>query len=146
MTQPALITYRKAKPEDLDFLRELRRQTMFDVVTRHHPWIEEAQEHRLRTDFDAVEIVLLGDQAIGMLKVMRREDHLELMQIQLLPKCQNLGIGTKIVRRVQQQASEAGLPVVLHSYASNRALALFRRLGFEEAASTQHFRGLRWNG
>lgn len=146
MTQPAEVTYRKVLTEDMDFLRQLRRQTMYEVVTRHHPWIEEVQEHRLRTDLDSALIVRLGSEDIGMFKVARREDHIELMQIQIVPKLQGLGIGTRIVQGLQAEAGKAGLPLVLNSYATNSALDLFRRLGFEEAASTKHFRGLRWTG
>jgi ribosomal protein S18 acetylase RimI-like enzyme len=146
MTQLPAISYRKAQDEDLEFLRQLRRLTMREVVARHHPWGDEAQEHRLRTDLDSARIIQVKGKDVGLIKVVRREDHMELMQLQLLPEWQNIGIGSMLIRELQAEAAEAALPLVLHSYATNRAIALFQRLGFEIAASTQHFRGMRWTG
>lgn len=138
------ISYRDARDSDFPFLRELRQLTMKALVQQHRPWIEAEQEQRLRSAMDCALIIRSGQRDIGLLKVVRRDQHIELLQLQLLPEWQNLGIGSQIILDLQAEAAAAGLPLVLNTFASSRAIPLFERLGFTHAANTEHFRGMRW--
>lgn len=139
------ISYRDATDADFPFLRELRLLTMKTLVQRHRAWIEAEQEQRLKSAMDCALIIQNERKDIGVLKVVRRDNHIELLQLQLMPEWQNLGIGSKIILDLQAEAAAAGLPLVLNTFASSRAIALFERLGFAHAASTEHFRGMRWS-
>lgn len=139
------IAYRDVQEGDMDFLRQLREQTMREVVERHRPWNAAEQENRLRTALDSCLIIRSPEKDIGLLKVVRRHNHIELVQLQIAPAWQGRGLGSRIVQDLQAEAAAADLPVVLHVYATSRALGLFLRLGFQVSASMEHFRGLRWS-
>lgn len=139
------ISYREVSQADLVFLRSLRETTMREVVEQHRPWVESEQEQRLLTAMENGLIIRSADADIGLLKVVRCHNHVELMQLQLEPAWQGKGIGSRIVQDLQAECAAAGLPLVLHVYASSRAARLFERLGFYEVVSTGQFRGLRWS-
>ena len=52
------------------------------------------------------------------------------------PRYQNLGVGTAILRETLLTARDLGLPVYLQVLRDNRAAVLYERLGFEEYAQT----------
>ena len=134
------ITFRSAETEDLEFLRALRFSTMREVVLRHKPWRGGEQDERVVAHFDCARIIQAAGRDIGLLKVVRRPDQVELVQIQLLPEFQGQGIGTKVIESLQEE----DLPIVLSVYASNRALNLYSRLGFKIVARFEHSYTLRW--
>jgi ribosomal protein S18 acetylase RimI-like enzyme len=143
MTSPR-ITFRSATESDADFMRALRLATMRDVVLRHRPWCEEEQDQRVLVHFDCARIIQADGSDIGLLKVVREHDHVDLIQIQLLPSFQGLGIGTKVIRDLQEECGAAGVSIVLDVYASNRALKLYTRLGFEIIEHLEHSYTMRW--
>jgi predicted N-acetyltransferase YhbS len=94
--------------------------------------------------FDEAKIILIGGVAAGLLKVFDEAPDVHLSQIQLLPEFQGRGIGSQLVEEVIRKAHARQKAVTLHVFKSNRALALYRRLGFIESSEDQHsFRMIR---
>ncbi len=140
------ISYREVRETDWDFLWKLREATMRAVVERHRAWDTLEQEKRLRMALQGGLVISSNGLDIGMLKIERRHNHIELVQLQLEPAWQGRGIGSKIVEDLQAEAAAAGLPLVLHLHASSRAMHLFERLGFGVSGTLGPFHGLRWEG
>jgi len=91
--------------------------------------------------FDVVEV---GGRPIGRLYVDRHADDIRIIDISLLPQHRNAGIGTALVRAVQDEAAVSGRTVSLHVAMDNPAAGLYERLGFLLAADLGVYRLLEW--
>jgi ribosomal protein S18 acetylase RimI-like enzyme len=76
-------------------------------------------------------IVLLDSKPVGRLWVAPREGELHLVDIAVHPDLQSKGIGTVLVKRLQQEAVNARLPIRCTVFRFNPgSLRFHRRLGF----------------
>ena len=115
---------------DLPFLRELRRITMMEAVTRQHPWVDEEQDRRVAVHLASAKIITVDGCFAGMVKVLRNRSRIRLSQIQLLPEYQGRGIGTAIIRELQEECRQRGIPLRLNVLEKNNAVRLYQSLGF----------------
>ena len=102
----------------------------------------EAQGNFHASDFPNAsdEVILLGSQPIGRLTVDRRVDEIRLIDLALLPDYRKRGLGSQIVRNLQEEAALQRKPLRLQIIRFNRALGLFERLGFTRTSETgTHF-------
>ena len=76
------------------------------------------------------QVVVCDGQPVGRMIVDRCSDAIRLVDIALLPGYRNAGIGSELLRRLLDEAAAAGKLVILHVARSNRARALYQRLGF----------------
>jgi ribosomal protein S18 acetylase RimI-like enzyme len=67
---------------------------------------------------------------VGYAAVVRAADHDFLHELALLPHAQSRGIGTAVVRSLQDDARRRGVPLRLSVHDDNRARGLYERLGF----------------
>jgi ribosomal protein S18 acetylase RimI-like enzyme len=67
----------------------------------------------------------------GRLILDRAPDHFHIMDIALLPEYRGRGIGTALLQLVLSEAAVKQLPVRLFASSGERAMGLYRRLGFE---------------
>jgi ribosomal protein S18 acetylase RimI-like enzyme len=75
--------------------------------------------------------VLLDQAPIGRLYLHVADNELRVVDIGLLAEYRNQGIGSQVMRAVQEAAAEGGLPVRLSVLHSNRAARFYERLGFK---------------
>ncbi len=106
------------------------------------PWDDAAKEAFLRAQLAAQsasyerypsrshQVVLLGGEPVGRLYLARTDREVLILDISLLPEHRCRGIGTALLRDVLDEAASAGKRVRIHVERSNRALRLYRRLGF----------------
>lgn len=144
MTRTSTTRFRQATEDDLAFLVNLRRLSMSDVVMRHQPWREDEQLSRVRSDYHAARIIEQDGRSVGLLKVVHGIGHVHLSQIQLLPPHQSQGIGTKIILELQAECEPLEMPITLHAFSSNRAIALYSRLGFKIVDASEESLTMRW--
>lgn len=132
-----VLSYRKAHPEDIAFLLKLRRETMEAHLQQAGYHLSE-EEHlkRIHYQFDAIQIVLIKEEAIGMLKVRLNANSYEIIQIQISPKFQNKGIGRKLIDTIIESAKAKKLSVTLSVLKQNKALGLYQKLGFKIISTT----------
>jgi ribosomal protein S18 acetylase RimI-like enzyme len=93
----------------------------------------EAQRSDHITRFPGAEhsIIISDDEPIGRIWIDRRVTEIRLLDIAILPRWQNTGIGTTLLEGLQHQATVAGLSLRHSVYATNHdALRFYRRLGF----------------
>jgi ribosomal protein S18 acetylase RimI-like enzyme len=82
-------------------------------------------------------LVLVGGEPVGRLWVARLAGELRLVDVALLPHFRGTGLGTELVRALQAEASEAGLPLRLSVARDNPAWRLYARLGFTQVGAAE---------
>jgi ribosomal protein S18 acetylase RimI-like enzyme len=105
-----------------------------------------AQDHEYRRhnpdgSFDVIEV---DGVPAGRLYVDRRPGDLRIVDIALLPAYRGRGIGAMLVRGLQEAAASEGRIVSIHVEHSNRAAALYERLGFKLAEDLGVYRRMEW--
>jgi ribosomal protein S18 acetylase RimI-like enzyme len=150
------VTLRRARPDDLPLLRRVyagARQAELASLD----WNDAQREWFVGMQFDLQarafaqaypeaqhEVVLCAGQPVGRLIVDRSSDAIRLVDIALLPDHRNAGIGSELLRRLLDEAAAAGKPVMLHVAKSNRASALYQRLGFFVSARDDVYLEMQW--
>jgi ribosomal protein S18 acetylase RimI-like enzyme len=77
-----------------------------------------------------VQIILMADQPIGRLYLIRWPTEIRIVDIALLPEYRRRGIGSAFLRDILAEGQRLGLPVTIHVERFNPALRLYERLGF----------------
>ncbi|HEY1784246.1 MAG TPA: GNAT family N-acetyltransferase [Pirellulales bacterium] len=131
---------RGATEADADFLYDLNRQTMRDYVCQTWgDWDETFQTRLFAEKFVPAEnqIIVLGDQPIGLLSVQRSPEHIFVRALEIAPAWQRGGVGTAIMVQLLAEAREHGMPLELQVLKVNAdARRLYERLGFHQTGET----------
>jgi GNAT superfamily N-acetyltransferase len=146
------IGLRPATTEDEGFLLAVFKSSRGDDL-RELGWDEdrideflgmqfEAQQRLYQNDYQRADeqIVLYEHQPAGRLTVERRDHEIRCVEVALLPAHRNTGIGTFLIRQLQDEARLANKPLRLGVIRFSRAVSLFERLGFVRTSETgTHF-------
>jgi len=141
------VTHRAARGDDLGFLLRLRTLTM--AVHQHNSGATETPEQqraRVLSHYECAEILEVEGAPIGLWKVVRSPAEWKLVQVQLLPSHQGVGIGSSLVRSLVAEAKARAVPVSLNVLRANPARRLYERLGFRVVAETEHAYHMRFEG
>jgi GNAT superfamily N-acetyltransferase len=125
----AAIALRPATPADAEFCYRLHKAAMGDYITATWGWDEQVQRafHDHAFNPHRWQIITAGQVSIGMLDIEYRPGEICLSRI---------GIGSRIIRALLEEAERTGQDLVLDVLTVNRrAQALYRRLGLTEVAS-----------
>lgn len=138
MDNNELISFRIAKEQDYEFLYSMHIATMKEYVDKTWGWDDTAQQGFFRKGFepDKLEIITLDNKDIGMISIEDREEDVFLRAIEILPEYQKQGIGTYIVQKLINKASQNNKAVFLYVLKVNPAQNLYKRLGFEKITET----------
>ena len=102
----------------------------------------EAQQRFFESEYKraADEIVLWAGEPAGRLVVERREHEIRFIDLALLPEHRNSGLGTLLIRKLQDEARRVRKPLRLQVIRFNRAFNLLERSGFVRTSETgTHF-------
>lgn len=126
------LEFRTARENDIDFLLELRLQTMDEHLRAMGIRFSRA-EHRERVlfEFEHARVVMVDRIDVGMVKYLARDGALYLQQLQVLPAFQGKGVGAAVLERLLREADERAMPMALSVLKKNPALKLYERFGFE---------------
>ncbi len=83
--------------------------------------------------------------SIGRLYVARWEKEIRIVDIALLPEHRGTGIGTKLLRELQEEARSVGKSLTIHVERFNPALRLYERLGFKQVEDKGVYLLMSWN-
>ena len=148
MTPECDVHLRRSAPEDSDFVLNLRRRTLMDLVIRSWGSWDDDRQHRYAERLVASEstrVARCGGVDIGILCVEEQDGGLVIETIGLLPEYQGQGIGSRLVRDVCREASARGISVSLEVQKANRrARSLYERLGFTTAGETEMGLAMMW--
>ena len=136
------ITLRDACENDAAFLLEVYGSTRADELALV-PWSDEQKKAFLRFQFDAqhgfyhdqypqasYNIILQDSEPVGRLYVLREEDLIRIMDITVLHRYRNAGVGTSLIRELLTEGAQTRKPVHIWVEHFNPSLRLFERLGF----------------
>ena len=141
------VTTRPAAEADIAFAREAHHEAYRDVVIRQFgAWDEPVQDgffDRSWQDRDH-EMILHDGQPCGYTSVEFLDDSVHLREFVIHPAFQGQGIGTAFLQTLCARAAARGLPVKLGVFHENRAIALYRRLGFEAFDRTETHVLMQW--
>jgi ribosomal protein S18 acetylase RimI-like enzyme len=135
------LSLRPVTPADDAFLFELYASTREDIAAlglgdarrtalMHVQFMAQRNGYRLRFPNAEHQVVLVNGQQVGRLWVAREPGELRLVDISLLPAHRNTGVGTSLLRSLQEEAVLAGKPVRLSVARESPARRLYERLGF----------------
>lgn len=154
--QAQSVTLRAAQEDDLPLLRRVYASTR-QAELASFDWDEAQRAWFLGMQFDLQarafaraypeadwQVVVCDGQPSGRLIVDRCSHSIRLVDIALLPDYRSAGIGSELLRRLLDEATAAGKPVVLHVARSNPAGALYQRLGFVVSARDEVYLEMQW--
>lgn len=143
-------------PEDQNFLAEVYADSRAGEMARTG-WPADEVAAFLRSQFDLQDaqyrrlypgaeflVVESGGVRAGRLYLCQFADRLQLMDIALLHPYRGKGIGTALMRQVQQRAEGLGLPVRLYVERDNPARRLHVRLGFRPIGEHGLYELMEW--
>jgi len=131
------IGFRKVKHEDLAFLLSLRRKTMTQhLLAAGIRMTDEEHLLRIKENFYESHIILADRKPIGLLKIgvvalNNTHKSLHIKQLQIMPKYQGRGVGSRVLMVVKKRALQLCLPITLNVLLKNPARALYLRHGFQ---------------
>lgn len=131
---------RTATSSDTEFARTTHHAAYRDVVSRQFGAWDEALQDRLFEEQwmpDKFEIILCDGNPCGFLSIEDRPDHIYISEIVIAPQFQRRGIGSRLFNKEMQRGREAKSPLRLQVLRENRAIELYRRLGFKECGTTE---------
>jgi GNAT superfamily N-acetyltransferase len=147
---------RTATPEDEQFLRAVYASTRAEELARV-PWSDEqkrgftdmqfaAQDADYRRNYPDAQYSVIEVQGIaaGRLYVDRCKKEIRIIDIALLPEHRRAGIGTKLLRALQDEACSAGKALTIHVEKFNPARSLYQRLGFQQIEDKGVYLLLEW--
>jgi ribosomal protein S18 acetylase RimI-like enzyme len=151
------LTFRRVTEADRPFLLRLYASTRTDELAVV-PWPDEQkaaflkmQEHAQHTDYsrnyaDADWLIIVRDAMdVGRLYLHRRERMHHIIDIALLPEHRNKGYGGALLRDLLDETAAADKPMTIHVEKNNRAMMLYRRLGFVSVEEQGVYELMRWS-
>ncbi len=137
------VTLRPATADDADFFYAVYASTRAEELAVTG-WSEEQKTQFCRMQFTAqtthyvrhypvaqVSVIERAGTPAGRLYVDRTTGDIGIIDIALLPEHRGAGIGTKLLRELQDEARAAGQALSIHVEKFNPALRLYARLGFK---------------
>jgi len=147
---------RPVAESDRDFLLALY------ASTRAHemqlvPWTPEDKAAFLEMQFRAqdqfyrqnypearYDVLEIDGQPAGRLYVDSRSEEIRIIDIAIVPAQQSRGIGTQLLRELQDAAAASGRAVTIHVDLDNRALRFYERLGFRGVEQRGGYLFMQW--
>jgi GNAT superfamily N-acetyltransferase len=151
-----IITVRPEQPQDESFLFELYASTRQEELDAWG-WPPEMRRSFLTMQFKAsqgyhaafpdaeFQIVRLDGVNAGRIIIHRTREELRLVDIALLPKYRNGGIGASLLQRIFGEAAATKQPLRLKVLKDSRARRFYKRLGFEKTGETELHLEMEWH-
>lgn len=133
---------RQSSAEDAPIFYDVINQTMREfIILTWGAWDEErVQREAEQKSLDPkAQIIQVDGVSAGVFVVERCLTHIQLEQIYLLPKYQQMGIGTALLNSLIAEAKQFQIPVCLRVMVVNPAKSFYERLGFVTTEATAEF-------
>jgi len=141
------VTLRPATKADSEFARSVHHRAYHDVVVRQFGvWDEATQDKFFQDGWNnpGHEIVYFDGVPCGYVRYERLEDEIRGHELVLLPEYQGKGIGSFLLSKMIQEATEHNFTVTLQVLTKNRASELYLKLGFKKVGHTDTHTLMRW--
>ena len=150
------VTLRVVTDADRDFILSVYGSTREDELATTD-WSSEQKSEFCRQQFEAqdahyrahypgatYDLILADGVPAGRLYVDRWDREIRIMEITLLPVTRGRGIGSALLRELQEETRETGKLLSIHVERFNPALTLYQRLGFTLAEDKGVYLLLHW--
>mgnify|MGYP000380332221 CR=1 FL=1 len=128
----AKVTFVTATADDVDFLLELRKLTMTEhLLAAGFSTSDEYHLARIHEHYNDSLIIFIDEQKAGLVKLSKMAASLHIRQLQILPRFQNKGIGSLVLKSVIKKGQSLNLPITLNVLLENPAKGLYQRHGFK---------------
>lgn len=141
------ITKRPATEADKEFSRLAHHRAYQAVVIQQFgSWSGKMQDEFFNNDWSGAnyEIILCDEKPCGYLCLENREADIHIRELVIVPAYQGRGVGTHILQSAIEQAKTRQVPVRLGTFHSNKAVELYRKLGFREFGKTETHILMEW--
>jgi ribosomal protein S18 acetylase RimI-like enzyme len=148
---------RPITPEDDSFLARLYASTREQELAQTN-WSDEQKAMFCRMQFNAqtadyqrnypdasFDVIERDGVAAGRLLVLREDEKIHVIDIALMPEHRGAGIGTKLLRELQEEARAGGKSLSIHVEQFNPARRLYERLGFRQVEEKGVYLLLHWS-
>ncbi|MAT41909.1 MAG: GNAT family N-acetyltransferase [Anaerolineaceae bacterium] len=108
----------------------------------------QAQRKHYREYYADAEFLIIEEagQPVGRLYLQDRGQEIRIVDIALVPSVRGKGIGTSILKHLQEAAQNKQQYLGIHVERFNPALHLYRRLGFREVEDKGVYFFMEWRG
>ncbi|MFL4990386.1 MAG: GNAT family N-acetyltransferase [Microvirga sp.] len=132
-----MITLRPALSADYSFALSLYVQTIKPLAIAWMAWVDHEQEAQFASLWrpDDTWIITLNGQEIGWVEFRQTGDETFLKQLYVAPLHQRRGIGSQVMRRLNEQGRTAK-SMALFVLKNNPAFRFYKRHGFEVVQET----------
>lgn len=131
---------RDASDKDIDFLLDLRRETIKSYIDDIWGWDEAFQRKEFDENFcsDLNKIITLDGVDIGVLEINESAYELNITELELLSEFQGKGIGSLILKDQIRKANEMKKTINIGTFKSNiDAIRLYEKLDFRIIDETE---------
>ena len=134
------IVSRSPLDNEKEFVRNIHHRGYRDVVVAQFgSWDEQRQDQFFEQKWANANMSVLevDGTACGFATVEEHPAEVRLVEIVIDPDSQGRGIGTAFVQQLIDRAKDLDLAVRLQVLIENRAIELYRRMGFKEYDATE---------
>jgi GNAT superfamily N-acetyltransferase len=110
-------------------------ELMYQGFIRHYSSLAPVSDDRL---------ILLNNESIGRMILLQTREEIRLADLAILPEYRQRGIGSALIGQVQTESMMSKRPVRLQVAQFDRALGLYRRLGFYKTDVEGPYIHLEW--
>lgn len=132
-------TSRPATVDDVEFIFGLRVKTMKPLFEATLGWNEPKEYEKAGEALAYTEIILVGQQRAGVIKVIPGNGELHLHQMQILPELQKKGIGAELVRKTIERSEQSRMPITLCVMKHSPAKRIYEHFGFVVTQDFQYY-------
>lgn len=108
-------------------------------------WMAQTQSYRLLYPGADHQIIAVDQVKAGRLILDRTDSAIHVVDVSLLPAFRSQGIGTGILRQLQQEAVQQKKTISLSVHVSNPAKRLYDRLGFSVVSGDGVYVRMQWS-
>jgi len=140
------VSRRPARMEDYGFALALYLKSTKPLLVALGRWDEDRVFSRFSDGFKLEQIQMLcsAGAKIGWIQVSETAEGLHLDQMHLVEGVRDNGLGTRLIRELQDRARASGRTLALNVIRGNRAKALYERLGFNVVGYDEERIQMRW--
>lgn len=147
------LKFRPVTINDSEFIFQIKKRALRpSIELTWGPWNEEWQRNFHKEHFRPQELRMIQLKQnkkfheIGCLGVDERQNEIFISSLFILPEFQNMGIGTQILKNLQEKACQNKKLLLLDVLQKNiHAQRLYQRLGFEIFGETSTHFHMRYN-
>jgi ribosomal protein S18 acetylase RimI-like enzyme len=132
---------------DFELAQRLYINCMKPLLTNLGAWDEADTRSRFASYFDTrqIKVVQVDGEDIGWVQVSETDSDVNLDQIHLMPAFQRHGIGSSIILDIMRATEAKRKPLLLSIVRGNKAIELYKRLGFKLDSSDATKIHMRWD-